>query len=411
MIATLLLVAGVLSLLSLLVIRGERGRRSVLLEYEAERLAGSLLDSYRDGSLPARLADTTILGFGVYSFQGDPLVRFGTAPPTLVPDGLPIARAGLRNDAARREATLVRPIGGAVMQRSMSGVQAGRFQGPRGPMPGHMTPEAGTAAFLFLELPTEEYSRSERAYRVATYAAPLAIALLAALAGSLYWKNADYRKRMAAREQLARLGEVARTLAHEIRNPLAAIRMQTGILRRALPADDRPEITAIEAEVARLTLLSDRIGTFLRDPRGTPQPVGVVAFLQDLVAGFGGRVKLTAHPDLDDAAILFDPDRLRSVLENLIANALESGTIEPPEVIASADDAQVEIAVLDRGAGIPSDDSERVFDPFFTCKTRGSGVGLAIARRFADAVGARIRLEPRPDGGTSAQLLAKRVPA
>ena len=224
-IATLFPVAAVLSLLLALVIRGERGRRSVQLEYEAERLAGTLLDSYREGNLEARRDDARVLGFGVYSLRGDALVRLGTAPVTLRLDELATTHAGLRNDVLRREATLVRPIGGAAMQRSMAGAQAGRFQGFRGPMSGHMTLEPNSPAFLFLELPTEEYSHAERTYRVAAYAAPLAIVLLAALAGYLYWKNADYRRRMAAQEQLARLGEASRTLAHEIKNPLAAIRI------------------------------------------------------------------------------------------------------------------------------------------------------------------------------------------
>jgi signal transduction histidine kinase len=67
--------------------------------------------------------------------------------------------------------------------------------------------------------------------------------------------------------------------------------------------------------------------------------------------------------------------------------------------------------VLDRGTGIAPEDDERVFDPFFTRKTKGSGVGLAIARRFAEAAGAELRLEPRAGGGTAARLRAPRVTA
>ena len=72
---------------------------------------------------------------------------------------------------------------------------------------------------------------------------------------------------------------------------------------------------------------------------------------------------------------------------------------------------RVEIAVMDRGTGIAPEDGERVFDPFFTRKTTGSGVGLAISLRFAEAAGAELRLDPRPGGGTVARLLARRVPA
>ena len=410
MIAMLLFIAAILSLLSLLLIRSEHSRQSVLREYEAERIASALLDSYREGNLDARGGDAKALGFGVYSLRGEALARFGSAPAALSPNALTTAHPRFQNDALRHSVTLVRPVGVAARQKSMTGAPADRSHGFRGPMSGHLPMERNAAALIFLQLPAEEYSRAERRLRSASYAAPLAIALMAALAGYLYWKNAVYRKRMAAHEQLARLGEAARTLAHEIRNPLGAIRIQTGILRKALPGDGHPNITVIEKEVARLALLTERIGTLLGDPRGSPQPLRVMPFLQDLLPRLGGRLTLIAQPDVRDAAILFDPERLRSIFENLITNALESDTPEPPEIVVSADATQVEIAVLDRGTGIPSDDRERVFDPFFTRKTKGSGVGLAIARRFAEAAGAEIRLEPRPDGGTRARLLAKRVP-
>ncbi len=171
------------------------------------------------------------------------------------------------------------------------------------------------------------------------------------------------------------------------------------------------EITLIEEEVTRLALLSDRIATFLRDPRGDPRPIDIEPFVTSLLARFGDTVHFRADPAAAGAQISFDPDRLRSVLENLVSNALESGASEPPEVAVTADPGRVEVAVLDRGAGIAPEDSDRVFDPFFTRKIKGSGVGLAIARRFADAAGAELRLESRAGGGTSARLLARRVPA
>jgi two-component system sensor histidine kinase HydH len=102
-----------------------------------------------------------------------------------------------------------------------------------------------------------------------------------------------------------------------------------------------------------------------------------------------------------------DPQRLRSVLENLINNALESGEGEV-EVRCAARHQQAEVSVLDRGAGIPPAVRAKVFDPFFTSKSTGSGIGLSVARRFVEAAGGRLELEPRAGGGTVARVLLPR---
>jgi two-component system sensor histidine kinase HydH len=415
-IALLAVAAVILSLLSFLLIRGERRRESLLLEYEAERTAAGLLDAFRDENLTSDLGGTRLLGFGLYTYAGDAVARRGSAPERLDPADAAAGRTRFSHNPARRTLTLLRPLGMASM-RPMMGMPGSRRPGFGRPEPGPGQPgapssrTAGAPVLLFLEVSTAEYWRIENRFRAAAFVTPVAIIAMASLAGYLYWKNTGYRRRMAEQEQLARLGEVARTLAHEIKNPLGAIRLQTGILRRTTGGQGAREIGLIEEEVGRLALLSDRMAAFVRDPVGSPVPVEVAPFVAGLLERFGGRVGSSVEPDAAAAAITFDPDRLRSVLENLITNALESGTEEPPEVTVAAAGARVEIAVLDRGTGIEPGDAERVFDPFFTRKTRGSGVGLAIARRFAEASGAELRLEPRPGGGTAARLLAPRVQA
>jgi two-component system, NtrC family, sensor histidine kinase HydH len=418
--------AVVLSVLSLLLIGGERRREGLLLEFEAERTAADLMESYRVGGLETATG-AGVLGFGLYGAGGEAIARVGTAPPSLPPEAPPPG-GRVRHDPARRTLSLVRPIGPSAV-RPMMGMQGHRpgFGPGGGPGPGQGggpggpggTPpgpglRSGGPALLFLEISTDAYWRAEHRFRAVSFVAPAAIILMAGLAGYFYWKNAGYRRRMADQEQLARLGEVARTLAHEIKNPLSAIKLQTGILRRSsasVSAEGRREIELIDAEVARLALLSDRIGTFLRDPRGDPAPVEAAPFVQELLSRFGDQVRCAPDPAAAGARIAFDPERLRSILENLVTNAVESGTVEPPEVQVKSSAGHVEIAVLDRGTGIAPEDSERVFDPFFTRKTKGSGVGLAIARRFAEAAGAELSLEARPGGGTAARLRAPRVTA
>ena len=109
-------------------------------------------------------------------------------------------------------------------------------------------------------------------------------------------------------------------------------------------------------------------------------------------------------------SVRFDRERLRSVLENLIKNALETvRTEEPVEVRVSSTKAKVTISVLDRGEGISPEIRERIYDPFYTSKTTGSGIGLAITRRFVEAVHGSLTLSARSGGGTVAAVCLKRA--
>ena len=110
------------------------------------------------------------------------------------------------------------------------------------------------------------------------------------------------------------------------------------------------------------------------------------------------------------ALVRFDRDAFRSVLENLVSNALESGgPCEGVEMLLNTRRNEVEITVGDRGRGIPQVLRQRVFDLFYTTKLHGSGIGLAIVRRFVTAAGGRITFRTRTGGGTEAALTLTRV--
>ena len=101
-----------------------------------------------------------------------------------------------------------------------------------------------------------------------------------------------------------------------------------------------------------------------------------------------------------------DPERLRSVLENLLRNAIESGGPEEAlSIEAGTEGGSARIEVLDRGAGLAPEARSSLFDPFFTTKSRGTGIGLAICKRFVEAAGGSIALEPRAGGGCRARLV------
>ncbi len=107
--------------------------------------------------------------------------------------------------------------------------------------------------------------------------------------------------------------------------------------------------------------------------------------------------------------ILFDTERLRSVMENLVRNAVESSTEDSKiEINTFADKRTVTVCVLDRGGGISEEIRKHLFDPFFTTKVRGSGIDLSISKRFAEAAGGSIEFVERKGGGTKARLVLKK---
>jgi two-component system sensor histidine kinase HydH len=301
----------------------------------------------------------------------------------------------VRFNEDRRTLTLIR----------WSGMMPGMMEMHRH-MPRMMRPE--NLQLLFLELAVEDYWSARRTFKTAGFLAPLLILLVIAFVGYLYHKNVLYRRTLASQQQLAQLGEASRTLSHEIKNPLSAIRIQTGILRKTLPDENRDDLRIIEEEVSRLTLLTDRIGDFLRDPVGQPEEIDLDSFIRGMILRYEHRIVYTNEAQID-IQIRFDGQRLRSVMENLINNALESQThipeAPPMEIALSASRNRVEIAVLDRGEGVPADAGEKIFDPFYTNKISGSGVGLSICKRFVEAAGGSLKIQSRKDGGTRAVVV------
>jgi len=394
--------------LSLFLLSGERKRGELLAEYEAEKLASALMETLReDPELGLEQLRGRVLGFGVYTASGHSLQRFGSAPQRLQEPQAPPDRPFVRFD--RDSLVLVRRIG----------VPPGMMGGPRGAphgwQPGQgmgrgmqrmMAPFGDAPSTVFLELSAGHYWARRRVFRLAQALVPLALVAIGALVAALYRRNSEYRRRLAEQGELARLGEVSRTLSHEIKNPLSAIRIQTSLLKKTLPEDRHGDLRIIEEEIQRLALLTDRVGDFLRDPRGDPQGLDLDLFLRELALRYDRRVRYTFQA-AEPVRVRVDPQRLRSVLENLINNALESGDGEV-EVSCGAQRNRAEVAVLDRGAGIPPEVRAKVFDPFFTSKTKGSGIGLAIARRFVEAAGGEIELEDRTGGGTAARVLLPR---
>jgi two-component system sensor kinase FixL len=213
-------------------------------------------------------------------------------------------------------------------------------------------------------------------------------------------------ERLREQEALARLGEMAAVLAHEIRNPLAAVRGAIQVLGGRLPAASRdaPIVTEI---VARLDALNDLVNDLLLFAK-TPAPRLVPVALAGLLAMVAELLK--SDPVFADVRVRVegravpvpgDPELLKIAFQNILINAAQA--IQGPGSIAvsvAAADGRQRVTIEDSGPGIAPEARSQMFRPFFTTKARGTGLGLSITRRLIEMHHGTIAVECPDRGGT-----------
>jgi len=232
-------------------------------------------------------------------------------------------------------------------------------------------------------------------------------------------------------ERLAAAGQLSADMAHEIRNPLAAISGSIEVMRESGSDPDRNDrlMGIVLREVQRLDGLIGDFLLYARPATADPKALVLADEVEEVIKMFEG-----ARPDgvvvesevAADAIALADPTQLRQVLWNLVLNAAQAmpeggclglcaALVLPPQEAGSAGrndveeaPAQVEITVSDTGVGIRADVLERVFDPFFTTKRAGSGLGLPTVHRIVEDHGGSMRIESEVGQGTSVHI---RLPA
>ena len=209
---------------------------------------------------------------------------------------------------------------------------------------------------------------------------------------------------LVERERMAAIGRLAAGVAHEINNPIAIVR---GYIKTMLPnARDREqleELETIDEEVAACQRLTADLLAYAERPRLRQASIDMASWLQEGATRLSELPAVSGHAlrvDAEDGSVRGDRERLRQVLANLLTNAgAASPDRAPIHIRGTRRDTSYRVEVVDAGPGVSPEDRDRVFEPFFTRRQAGSGLGLAVSRSVITAHGGEIGVTAAPSGG------------
>lgn len=230
----------------------------------------------------------------------------------------------------------------------------------------------------------------------------------------IFLDDTSLLSRQAEQLTLSSLGRLSASVAHEIRNPLAAISYSAQLLSESevMPEPDQRLVDIIRAQCARMNSIVENILQLSRRERSRPEQIELGRW----VDGFAEEFR-SVHPLEQDelktvvtaartASVLVDPNHLQQIVWNLVQNALRYGRTpgEPARVLLAVrtlhEGSAPVLEVADRGPGIPEKVAERIFEPFFTTHEHGTGLGLYIARELCEANQGTLEFVPVAGGGS-----------
>jgi signal transduction histidine kinase len=336
---------------------------------------------------------------------------------------LHIARGDLPGeDAAASPATVREGAPGPLLERELSagGRSILEFAGPVG-LGGE-----GPPANLRVGLRLDDLRRSERRMMIRLAVSLGAALVLSLLALGTVWlrqaysalseKHARAEAALRRRDRLSAMGELASTVAHEVRNPLNAIAMSAQRLRReflasvsGVTADDRAELEqllgVVEGETRRINDVVQQFLEYARPPKLAPREADLAALVRDVVESARAMAETRdislGFGSAGSGLAVFDAGQLRQAVENLVRNAIEATPAGGSVTVSVATGAKGHsVEVRDTGTGIAAEDLPKVFDLYFTTKTQGTGVGLAVTQQIVSAHGGTIEVDSTPGRGT-----------
>ncbi|MBR6085557.1 MAG: HAMP domain-containing histidine kinase [Spirochaetales bacterium] len=388
-----------------LLYRGMTEKYLLQMKFDSEKSFNSIYMALSDSSDKALsvMKDEGVIGIGIYSSSGSAYQRLGEVPLVL-----PLSKLA-QGRRTGQDSTLgiymideeTKEIEYFRLSRLNVVLEFGNAY-PNGQNPN--SSPFDLPDIIYVKFDGTSYFSSLHRARVLSIIGICIMFLVVLTIFSIYSSNRRYRIQLQKNESLAKLGAAARTLTHEIKNPLSAMTIQSALMRKLLPGEFHPDLDVMDHEIARLTSLTNRVSEFLKNPSGEPVDIEIVTFIRDIARLFPQNINVEA--DADEIVVSFDADRARSVFENLMKNATESCEGRDPEVEVDIRKKHktVTVRVMDRGDGLPEETKEKLFDPFFTTKIHGSGIGLSITKQFVEARGGTLKIYDREGGGTVAEV-------
>src|SRR3990172_6868792 len=236
-------------------------------------------------------------------------------------------------------------------------------------------------------------------------------------------KKRELEDALRENQYLSQLGKLSSGVAHEIRNPLNFIGLAVDHLDAVTEgkssegeAEKRQVIARIKEEIERLNELVTNFILYGRPPELQRAPVRLPELADGVLRMMEVRLRAQAisfRTEYRDAGEVFaDPDQLRRAMVNLVGNAVDAmpsgGTLTVS--VGSRDDGGHSVVVEDTGVGIPAEDREKSFEPYFTTKASGLGLGLVLTKKIIDAHGGEIAVKSEPGKGTRIEVALPAIP-
>lgn len=252
--------------------------------------------------------------------------------------------------------------------------------------------------------PVEGIVRQARVHTVGMIAVMAILWVTGALFIRMSKHSDELKSRMAERERLAVIGEMASVLAHEIRNPLGSIKGFAQYLREHNPDGSVEYLDIIISESRRLEVLTEDLLMYAKPIEILPVEFNLLELVRETLRSFDNEVlgkNISISLTGGDFSVRADREKVKQIILNLIHNAADAvddgGEIA---VKVAMENGKGVIIVKDNGCGMDEADAAKVFQPFFTTKTRGTGLGLAIVDKLIKAMGGNVTVESAPGKGT-----------
>ncbi|MCK5833511.1 hypothetical protein KAH81_07560 [bacterium] len=216
-------------------------------------------------------------------------------------------------------------------------------------------------------------------------------------------------RRLIDASKLASMGQMAAGVAHDIRNPLAIIKASTERLSKSSTYAQKEMIDYINEEIARIDRTISEYLSLARPSAGVISPVELGSLVEEIVSKFEPRARLNSvafNMKLKDKVMILIPvDGVRRAVLNIINNAIEAmpdgGTIT---INLFVEENIAKLVISDEGRGIDSQIASKIFDPLFTTKTTGTGIGLTIAKKFINSAGGKLELIGSNENGSTFEI-------